>query len=73
MKGAPATAIQYPATILCPKLEQGKPCEDFAKPEGCPYMHPEDGLEVMRKTREEQLEHMKTKTEGKLIPPHNQE
>ena len=46
--GMPAVAVQYPATILCPKLDQGKPCDDYAKPEGCPYMHPEDGWGVMR-------------------------
>ena len=45
--------VQYPANILCPKLDQGKQCDDYRKPEGCPYMHPEDGMDKTRKKKEE--------------------
>ena len=67
-KGKP-TSIQYPANIMCEYVDQGKECPKYGKPEGCEYMHPEDGFEKNRAKRDAQEEAMKQKQDGKLIPP----
>ena len=68
-KGLPAFEVQYPADILCPNVDQGKPCEDIKKPGGCPHMHPEEGMDGHKKKKEEQVEEMRKRTEGKMVPP----
>ena len=67
---APATGkIEYPATVLCYYVDQGKPCPLYHSPEGCPNLHPEDGTEANREKRAAQEELMKLRQEGQLIPP----
>ena len=63
-KGTP-TSSQYPANIMCEYVDQGKECPKYGTPEGCEYMHPEDGFEKNRAKRDAHEEAMKQKQDGK--------
>ena len=53
--------MEFPANTMCDYVDQGRVCPLHDTPEGCPHLHPEDGMEANREKRNAQEEIMKTK------------
>ena len=51
--------IEFPAHTMCDKVDKGIACPEYNSPEGCPFLHPADGMEKNREKRNAQEEMMK--------------
>ena len=50
-KGQFAPKMEFPANTMCEYIDQGIACPLHDTPEGCPNLHPEDGMEANREKK----------------------
>ena len=50
-KGPFTGQMEFPANTMCDYVDQGRVCPLHDTPEGCPNLHPEDGMEATREKK----------------------